>query len=375
MLLDKNKSTVYNANEVRNIMSLAKKPFISIIVPVYNAEKYIAEAIKDIQKQTFDDFELIMVLDCPTDKSCEICEMFAKDDDRLTIVNFEENSGVSKARNKGIELAKGEYLIFLDSDDRFCAHMIEDYVNALKNDLPGADVVISGLCEQHYNKKGKIIKEIPICPEKRILKSAVEVRENLKYLEETSLYGYPWNKMYKKETLLNSGANFPNMKFNEDIIFNIEFFDSVNTCVILDNMPYKYIKRINESTTSRFIPTYYDDIMVKIDKQYEQFEKFGLANEENKQFIAQRYVRYVFSALERNIDKRSGMNRKERKTFLKDVLKSDRYKLLREYMTGQGLSGIMAKNLRKCRVKSCLIISRIIYIVKKMLPGLFGKIS
>ena len=362
-------------NEVHNVTVLSEKPFISIIVPVYNAEKYIAAAIEDIQSQTFSDFELILVLDCPTDKSANICEKFSKKDDRIKIVRLEKNCGVSKARNKGIEISKGEYLVFLDSDDRFCSNMLEDYVNALRNELPEADVVISGLREQHYNKKGRLVREIPVCPEKRILKSAAIVRENLKYLEETSLYGYPWNKMYKKETLLKSGACFPSMKFNEDIIFNIDFFNFVNQGIILDNMPYMYAKRVNDSTTSRFIPTYYDDIMVKIDRIYEQFERFGLLNIENKQFIARRYIRYVFSAIERNVDKRSGMNRRERKEFLKKILKSERYFLLKEYMTGDGFFGIMAHNLKKARVKSCLVIGRVIYLCKKMFPNMFDRIN
>ena len=115
--------------------------------------------------------------------------------------------------------------------------------------------------------------------------------------------------------------------------------------------------------------------MVKIDKLYEQFEKFGLANEENKQFIAQRYVRYVFSALERNNDSRAEMKSKQRKDFLLKIYKSDLYGKLSPYMTWGGLSGIMAKSLKNKRTFSCLTIAKTIRVIKKFSPKLFSKIS
>lgn len=354
-------------------------PFVSIIIPVYNAEKYIADAIIDVQNQTFKDFELFLIIDGATDKSGEICDAFAQQDSRISVIHFEKNVGVSEVRNKGIDIAQGKYLMFLDSDDRFAENMLEKFIEAIDNYYyeynSYVDIVICGICEKHYDKNGNISNEIHICPEKKVLKTQNEIKTSLRYLEESSLYGYPWNKMYNLKKLKKSSVRFPKMKFNEDIIFNIDFFNTADTCIILDFMPYIYIKRINSSTTSRFIPTYYDDIMVKIDKLYKQFDEFGLLDNDNLTFIASRYVRYVFSAIERNIDKRSKLNKKGRRAFVNNVIKSERYLLLQKYMVGNGLSGIMAKNLKKGNVKVCLFIGRLIYITKKYFPGIFSKIN
>lgn len=367
--------SVYNTNEVHIVEKLTKNPYITIVVPVYNAEEYISQAIVDIQNQTFDDFELFLIDDCSTDGSRAICESYAKTDSRIKVIHFEENGGASKARNEGIRRAKGEYLIFLDCDDRFLPYLLENCVDEIKKNQKKPDVIIFGLCEQHYDKKGKLTRKIQICPPKKIIRNKKELGEVLKYLEETSLYGYPWNKMYKKDILQKNNVNFPIMKFNEDIIFNIDFFYYVDNCILFDIVPYYYIKRVNSSTTSKFIPTYYEDIMVKIDKMYKQFEDFEILTEENKKFIAQRYVRYVFSALERNFDKRSKMNFTDRKNFLKKVFQSERYNLFKEYMSGTGFFRLMAHFLQKKRVKTCLFIGRIIYFVKRLSPGLFARIS
>lgn len=98
---------------------------ISIIVPVYNAEQYLGDCIKSVLKQTYTHFELILVEDGSTDNSREICRRVGMDDIRISLVRQERNQGVSRARNAGIEAAKGKYLFFLDSDDTIHPRLIE----------------------------------------------------------------------------------------------------------------------------------------------------------------------------------------------------------------------------------------------------------
>lgn len=95
------------------------KPVVSVVIPVYNTDKYLGDAIRSIQNQTFTDWELILVDDCSTDRSGEICEFYSQEDERIHFVALPQNSGALQARNHGIKLAKGKYLCFLDSDDTF----------------------------------------------------------------------------------------------------------------------------------------------------------------------------------------------------------------------------------------------------------------
>ena len=103
-------------------------PEISIIVPVYNAENYLDNCIKSILNQTFEDFELILVNDGSTDKSSHICNYYKKIDSRIKLIN-KKNGGVSSARNKGLEVAIGKYIGFVDSDDYIHPKMYETLYN------------------------------------------------------------------------------------------------------------------------------------------------------------------------------------------------------------------------------------------------------
>lgn len=129
-------------------------PKISIIVPVYNVEKYLEKCVRSILAQTFTDFELILVDDGSPDSSGAMCDQFAEQDQRVKVIH-KENGGLSDARNAGIEIATGEYLGFVDSDDYIADDMYELlYTNIVKED---ADLSICGIYDV-YEGKEPIVK-------------------------------------------------------------------------------------------------------------------------------------------------------------------------------------------------------------------------
>ena len=347
-------------------------PFISIVMPVYNVEKYIEKSIQSVLAQTFTDFELLLVDDCSPDESGKICDAFAKIDKRIKVVHLPQNGGVANARNTVMIPACGEYLCFLDSDDHFDSDMLEVLADSVKKNPSQA--VVFGLIEEYYNDKGILKSTKTVTCDEKIIRNKQELREEILKLEARDLYGYPCNKMYNVAYLKETKAVFPRMRFNEDIIFNIDYFMNAESCNLLNFAPYHYVKHTG-STTGSFIPTYYQDIMVKIDRLYSQLDYWDMHSEENLQFLALRYTRYLFSALERNCDKRSKMSHKKRKVFFKDVLKTDRYKNLSKHLNGDGFIGILAKILRTRSSFLCLGVARIIYLVKRFLPKLFTKLS
>ncbi|HEL7541574.1 TPA: glycosyltransferase, partial [Enterococcus faecalis] len=125
-------------------------PKISIIVPVYNVEKYLEKCVRSILAQTFTDFELILVDDGSPDSSGAMCDQFAEQDERVKVIH-KENGGLSDARNAGIEIATGEYLGFVDSDDYIADDMYELlYTNIVKED---ADLSICGIYDVYEGKE------------------------------------------------------------------------------------------------------------------------------------------------------------------------------------------------------------------------------
>lgn len=347
-------------------------PFISIIMPVYNVEKYIVKSIESVLRQTFTDFELLLVDDCSPDNSGKICDDYATRDSRINVIHLTENGGVANARNTVMKMARGKYLCFLDSDDHFDKNMLEALAESVKQNP--AQVVIFGLVEEYYDLNDNLQSTKTVAYENKIITDRQELREEVLKLEALDLYGYPCNKMYETEYLRKSKAVFPKMRFNEDIIFNIDFFMDAKTCNILDFAPYHYVKHTG-STTGSFIPTYYQDIMIKIDRLYSQLEYWEMLSDENLEFLASRYTRYLFSALERNCDKRANMTHSERKEMFKNELSTKRYKKLSKHLKGAGFIGIMARALKTKNSFLCLAIGRTIYVVKKFLPKMFVKLS
>ncbi len=347
-------------------------PYISIIMPVYNSEKYLNKSIKTVLSQSFKDFELLLVDDCSPDKSGAICDEYAMQDSRVKVLHLVENGGAGNARNEAMKLVQGKYLCFLDADDYFDNNMLENLVNSVSENP--AKVVIFGLVEEYVNRKGNVANTKKVTYESKILKGKQAVRNEVLPLELVDLYGYPCNKMYEMEFLKSTGAVFPKMKFNEDIIFNIDVFMNIDSCNILDFAPYHYIKH-SGSTTNSFIPTYFDDIMMKIDKLYDQFKYWDMLNDKNLNIIALRYVRCVFSALERNLDKRAKMNSQQQKDFLAKEFNSERFRKFENHLYGGGIIGLMAKIYKTKSILLCLTLAKVISFVKKQLPTLFSIIS
>lgn len=210
---------------------------ISIIVPVYKVELYLEKCIDSILVQTFKDFELILVNDGSPDRCGEICDKYAKKDSRIKVIH-KENGGQSSARNKGLDISKGEYIGFVDSDD-----WIEPEMYQILYDLiifNNADVAV---CDAKYITNLKIEqKEVEI--EKRILESNEEVLKAL--FEEKYLLWSPWNKLYKKNKIKD--IRFLEGRIYEDVPFLIEYFNEVKKAVYINKKLYNYFA-LNTSTT------------------------------------------------------------------------------------------------------------------------------
>ncbi len=348
-------------------------PVVSIVMPVYGVEKYLENTVNCVLEQTFSDFELILVDDKSPDSCPQICDMFAQKDPRVKVLHLEQNGGLSNARNSGLEVAKGEYILFLDSDDLFDKKLLELTVASMRENP--AQVVVFGLIEQYYNDKNENYDSCPVTYKDLVLNTPEGIHQNVIQLEQLGLYGYAWNKMYDLNYLRSVDLKFKTVTLVEDILFNIEYFSNITACNILSDTLYYYRKNNSSSLTGKFLPTYYDNIMLRIKAIYEQYKTWDMLTDEVLGIIANRYSRYFFSALQRNCDKRMNMNGKKRKEFFNKELETDLYKYLSPYMGGGGLSGIMAKCFKGKNRFACLTISRVIYLVKTYCPKLFEKIN
>jgi len=181
---------------------MEKQPLVSVIVPVYNVEKYLEQCLDSIINQTLKDIEIICVDDGSTDGSLDILNGYKEKDDRIIIIT-QKNLYAGVARNNGLKVAKGEYLSFLDSDDFFEPTMLEDMYKIAEKD--GSDVVVCGFCEYNTQTKEKIhrikikekfIKQSPFSPK--------EVSRDLFEFGELNA----WSKLFKRKLFIDNDLHF-----------------------------------------------------------------------------------------------------------------------------------------------------------------------
>lgn len=225
-------------------------PLVSIIIPVFNTSKYLQKCVDSVQKQTYKNLEIILVDDGSTDRSGVLCDELKNQDKRISVIH-KANGGLSSARNAGISIAKGKYIVFVDSDDWIEKETIE-YANAnmAKTD---SDLVIWSYYADFVDLNQQV-KHV----DKHALNGVCDHSDYTSLLNHASLglIGYAWNKLYKKEIIDRIGAQFPEgISLVEDILFNQSIICECNRISFISFLGTHYIQR-NEITLGR---KYYPD--------------------------------------------------------------------------------------------------------------------
>lgn len=208
---------------------------VSMIVPVYNSEKTLSRCIDSILNQTYRDFELILLNDGSTDTSGEICDAYAKRDSRVRVVH-KENTGVSDTRNRGIDLARGEYLQFLDSDDWITPDATTLFVRTATEQQ--CDMVIS----QFYRVIGEHVSQKGAIDEDGLMDRSTYANHMMQKPADF-YYGVLWNKFYKRSIITEHRLRMDqSISWCEDFMFNLEYVRHTQTIYAMKVPVYYYVK-------------------------------------------------------------------------------------------------------------------------------------
>ena len=219
------------------------KPMVSVIMPVYNVDRYLEKAIRSVLAQTFSDFELILIDDGSTDKSAEICDGFHSYTN-VTVLHI-PNSGVAHARNTGLKTAKGKYIAFFDSDDWVEPDMLSRMVTAAEETQ--SEIVVCGFHMEYYENG----RELDYQVKPQSLSCNIDEFKSLFYEAlKKNLLSTPWNKLYQRDFLLEHGTLFQD-RLCEDIYFNLELFADIQKITFLDITPYHWYRSRPGSETAK----------------------------------------------------------------------------------------------------------------------------
>ena len=216
-----------------------EKDIISIIVPIYNSELYIDECIKSLINQTYNNIEIILINDGSIDKSIDICNEYKKTDDRIQIINNEKNMGVSFSRNKGLDIASGSYVMFLDSDDYFDSDYIEKMYNSIIENK--CEMGVSGF-RCFSNNKEEIIEYLD-CD--KVLTFDVIAKDFV----STHYFNSVSKTIMDLDIIKKNNIRFDtSLTFFEDQKFSFMVMNKCSRIMYLSNCYYNYRTNDNSST-------------------------------------------------------------------------------------------------------------------------------
>lgn len=266
-------------------------PLISVIVPVYNVERYIEQCINSIANQTYRNLEIILVDDGSVDKSGEICDRYEKDDIRIKVIH-QLNAGVGAARNKGIELANGEYIAFVDGDDYIDATMYEDLATAIGD----APIAFCRFKHEYKHKSQYYHEEYLLSLTDRPFDYRYYTDENGSHIEGDYLYcsrvfGSVWRSLFRRKIIRDNNICFSTkLKIAEDRLFLLEYVKYCKKAVVIDSYLYHYRMSNEASATKMMIGKYKSDLAWRNQFLVEEQIKLvhgntGMSNSEISNFV------------------------------------------------------------------------------------------
>lgn len=222
------------------------KKLVSIIMPVYQAEKFLCNTINSVLAQTYSNWELILVNDGSTDSSGEICDAYTRKDNRIRVIH-QLNAGQASARNSGMDLARGDYIGFLDNDDFY----YPDAVKILINNIEEADADIAAGSYVARDENGKITHDI----HNNEISRWNNYEAMKEFLARENMDIYVWTKLYRRTFLNKNHIRFEEGRCDEDFLFNSKAFLYANFTVMQDSPICLYI--IRNSSTSRIFQNHH----------------------------------------------------------------------------------------------------------------------
>lgn len=243
------------------------RPLISVIVPVYNVEKYLRPCVDSILAQTYQNLEIILINDGSTDKSGQICDEYATKDKRVRVIH-QANQGVSVARNAGLEGAKGQYIGFVDGDDWIDIETYQTAIGIVTKEQ--VDFIKWGYYKVLNDKQTPVQSFYP----RRIYRDLDRQYLISDIIKNDSINNFVVNCLFKKTTIENFSIRFlENLGQGEDLCFLVQYLLHADAAYLDTNLYYYYYRQIASSATKKYTPKYLDGIITLIQQFHLLFEK------------------------------------------------------------------------------------------------------
>lgn len=292
---------------------------VSVIMPVYKVEDYVGKAIESILNQTLSEFEFLIVDDGTPDNSGVICDEYAQKDSRIHVIH-KENGGAPSARNMAMDIAKGKYMYFMDSDDWAEPTMLQDmYELAEKNQ---SQLVVAGFFIDTYYSDMEYRTD-HFVSEDAVYHNAEDFRKNAYKLFDKNLLYTPWNKLFLAEHIEKYNLRFPKT-FWDDFPFNLSVIENVERVSVTSRQYYHFMRARAESETAAYRPEMYQKREEEHGWLVDLYKKWGVMNPETKEMLARRYIERFIGCVENLTNPKCTLTYKEKYAEVKKMMSKKR---------------------------------------------------
>lgn len=293
---------------------------VSIVIPIYNAEKSILSSINSILLQDYENIEVILVDDGSRDNSLQICESIAETDSRVKVIHT-QNQGSGPARNTGIESSSGRFAYFPDADDILAPNAISIMVQAMKcNEV---DLVVFGF--KQVDSKGRVKNQ-------KEYKDAIFEAEVLRkdyskcmgYTSEWGIQGAPWNKLFDLSVIKNNKIEYPSLRRHQDEGFIGRYMCYAKRVHFIPDVLYTYYMNDLKKEWKKYPIDYIDSVIELNEIRQQTIVSWNSQDKKTQELIANEYICNVIKALELSFSPKMGFHKLERKKWiLKQINRSN----------------------------------------------------
>lgn len=388
----------------------------SVVIAAYNVENYIGNLLQCLLGQTYSDFEVIVVDDCATDGTAQLVDGFADKFEQKQIpyqvVHKPVNEGLSMARNTGLESARGEYVLFWDGDDLVEDNTLEVIAEALGDRT--ADFTVYGFTEDYY-KGDEVSYRVEKSPENRhfvktfiqqnpeqensvstsgqgnrVAKPLVCAFPYITKLEHQTIFGYAWNKVFRRDFLLEHNLRYESITHVEDVLFNLQVVQHMESMLSIQDNLYHYCNRGQARLTSKYLPEYFDlqkkrfSAFLSLQEEKIQWavgtkqpitqEEMDAWQQQVKETIAAAYFRTFQSAMTREMN--HGTSKQDVLAMAEKECDGELYQQLRHHLNTQSkMAKTLYAPLANGDFAKAYARGKLICFVQKNFAGLFAKLK
>lgn len=273
------------------------QPFFTIIIPAYNCADYIEDTLISLQRQDYENWECIVVNDCSTDNTDKKVKNVMHRDGRIKLITNDTNQGASGSRNRGLKVATGKYVGFLDADDYYQPGLLSKAASVLEDNI---DLLKFSLIERYYTHEGDIKRDIPILLSEEYYTTPEDIMSFAIKSELLPAFGYVWNGFYSLHIINTYKITFDrNLIVNEDFKFNVDYIQHVSKVTSTNFIGYIYGRSNSNSLSSRKDIDFYGLSVIKTRHFLDLYQAYHLSSSSLLDDIYWMYSRTILASLAR----------------------------------------------------------------------------